>query len=97
VQTLLFLPSPLDLVRSAYGAISLAKIAGLLVLVGFGAHHKFRVLPALAGDAGRSARFITSLRQEVVVMSIVVLLGGLLGYVPPPADAHVSPSHALAR
>jgi copper transport protein len=97
VQTFLFLPAPLDLVRSAYGAVALAKIAGLLVLVGYGAHHKFRVLPALSGSAERSAHFAGSLRQELTVMIIVVLLGGLLGYVSPPKDARVSSTQALAR
>jgi putative copper export protein len=96
VQTFLFLPSPLDLVRSAYGAITLAKVAGLLVLVGYGAHHKFRVLPALARDADRAARFHHSLRQELIVMTVVILLGGLLGYVSPPTDAHAASTHALA-
>lgn len=97
VQTFLFLPSPLDLVRSAYGAVTIAKIVGLLVLVGYGAHHKFRVLPGLSRSADRSAHFAASLRQELAVMIIVVLLGGLLGYVPPPTDARVSSTHALAR
>lgn len=96
VQTLLFLPSPLDLFRSAYGAVTIAKIAGLLVLVGYGAHHKFRVLPALSSNPDRSAHFAASLRQELAVMIVVVLLGGLLGYVPPPTDARSSSSHALA-
>lgn len=95
-QSLFFLASPLDLFRSAYGAITLAKVAGLLVLVGFGAHHKFRVLPALSGDASRSTRFAASLRGELVVMVVVILLGGLLGYVPPPVDPQLSPSHAHA-
>ena len=100
VQTFLFLPEPLDLVRSAYGAVTLAKITGLLVLIAFGAYHKFRVLPALPGDAARSTHFAGSLRQELLVMSLVVLLGGLLAYVPPPGSAPSSDtgsSHAPAR
>jgi len=97
VQTFLFLPSPSDLFRSAYGAITLAKITGLLVLIGYGAHHKLRVLPALASDPGRSTAFASSLRQELMVMCVVVMLGGLLGYVSPPNEATASPSHALAR
>jgi copper transport protein len=95
-QTFLILPSPLDLVRSAYGAVTIAKIVGLLVLVGYGAHHKFRVLPALSRSADRSTHFAASLRQELAVMIVVVLLGGLLGYVPPPTGAPSSSSHALA-
>jgi len=97
VQVLLFLPTPLDLLRSAYGAVTLAKIVGLLVLIGFGAHHKFRVLPALARDAARSTAFTSSLRRELAVMTIVVLLGGLLAYVPPPKVAAAATTHVLAR
>lgn len=84
VQTWLFLPSLLDLVRSSYGAVALAKIAGLVVLVGFGAFHRYRVLPRLERDATMPGRFAVSLRGEVVVMFVVVLLGGLLAYVSPP-------------
>ena len=102
VQAWLFLASPGDLVRSTYGALTLAKIAGLLVLVAFGAHHRRRVLPRLAapaGDASVARRFTTTLRAELAVMAVVVLLGGLLAFVPPPAapmpDAlHASPSAA---
>jgi copper transport protein len=83
VQTRLFLPVWGDLVRSTYGAITLAKVAGLGVLVLFGAHHRYRVLPRLA-EAGAPEELARSLRKEVAVMSIVILLGGLLAYVAPP-------------
>jgi putative copper export protein len=87
-QALLFLPSPAELLRSAYGALVLAKAAGLLALAGFGAHHRFRVLPRLAHDGTAAARrFAVSLRGEVAVMALVILLGGFLAYVPPPALA----------
>jgi copper transport protein len=97
VQTVFFLPKLTDVYSSAYGAVSLAKLAGLLVLVGFGAHHKFRVLPRLMQDPGAAGRFSATLRREVVVMTIVILLGGLLGYVPPPdaAPSHMSSSHTM--
>jgi copper transport protein len=84
VQTRLFLPVWADLVRSTYGAIALAKVAGLGVLVLFGAHHRYRVLPRLA-DADAPEELARSLRTEVAVMSIVILLGGVLAYVAPPA------------
>ena len=83
VQTRLFLPSWIDLIRSTYGVITLAKVAGLCVLVLFGAHHRYRVMPRLA-ESSTSDGFASSLRREVTVMTIVVLLGGLLAYVPPP-------------
>jgi copper transport protein len=90
-QSLLFLSAPLDVVRSAYGAVLLLKIAGLGVLVAFGAHHRFRKLPLLGVDPSVPRRFSRTLRLEVLAMSIVALLGGLLAYVPPPGGTdHVS-------
>jgi copper transport protein len=83
VQTRLFLPVWGDLVHSQYGLIVLAKLAGVGVLVLFGAHHRFRVLPQLA-DATVAERFPISLRREIAVMSLLVLLGGLLAYLSPP-------------
>ena len=83
VQTKFFIGEWGELVRSAYGAIALAKLAGLGVLVLFGAHHRFRVMPRLA-EAGVADRFSRSLRSEVVLLSLVILVGGLLAYVPPP-------------
>ena len=83
VQTKFFIGEWGELVRSAYGAVALAKVAGLGVLVLFGAHHRFRVLPRLA-DAGVADGFTRTLRTEVVVLSLVILVGGLLAYIPPP-------------
>ena len=93
VQTFLILPQPDDLVHSAYGAIALAKAAGLLVLVGFGWHHRYRVLPRFATDPRAPLRFRSTLRLEVVVMCLVILLGGILAYVPPPAAPMASMQH----
>jgi putative copper export protein len=94
-----FLPRLTDIYSSAYGAVSLAKLAGLLVLVGFGAHHKFRVLPRLRQDPAVARGFSTTLRREVVVMTVVVLLGGLLGYLPPPdaTHSHMSTTHTMEQ
>jgi len=83
VQTKFFIGEWGELVRSTYGFFALAKIAGLGVLVLFGAHHRFRVMPRLA-EAGVADRFSRSLRTEVAVLSLVVLVGGLLAYIPPP-------------
>ena len=83
VQTRLFLPVWADLIRSPYGLIVLAKLAGVGVLVLFGAYHRFRVLPRLADEAVAEG-FTVSLRREIVVMSLLVLLGGLLAYLSPP-------------
>ena len=94
VQTLTFLPSVRDVLTSPYGWLALAKTGGLLVLVGFGAYHRQRVMPRLAaaramsGAAGVDSCMLmrTSVRKELAVMAVVILLGGLLAYVPPPGE-----------
>jgi copper transport protein len=83
VQTKFFIGEWGELVRSTYGAVVILKIVGLGVLVLFGAHHRFRVLPRLA-EAGVADGFTRTLRTEVLVLSLVILIGGLLAYIPPP-------------
>ena len=83
VQTKFFIGEWGDLVRSTYGYVALIKLAGLGVLVLFGAHHRYRVMPKLA-EARVVDDFARSLRKEVLVISVVVLVGGLLAYIPPP-------------
>lgn len=91
VQTLLFLPSLGDLVTSAYGRLALAKAAGLLGLVAFGAYNRQRIMPRLVGDVagddrtapGGATMLRSSVGRELIVMGIIILLGGLLAYVPP--------------
>jgi copper transport protein len=85
VQTLLLVPVR-DLV-SPYGAVVGGKILGLGVLIAFGAHHRYRTLPRLesrSADAALAAGFRMTLRREIAVMWLVILLGGFLAYVSPP-------------
>lgn len=87
-EALLFIPSPLDLIRSAYGLAVLGKIAGLAVLVGFGAYHRLRVLPSLRSSHGSGSQPLrSSVRIEVGVMCLVLLLAAFLAYLPPPHSA----------
>src|SRR5690349_4638088 len=92
-MAVVFLTSPLDLVDSAYGAVLMAKGLGLLALMVFGAYHRFRVMPALARQAATPAHMAASVRRELATMVVVILLGGLLAYVPPARNA---PSPAAA-
>jgi copper transport protein len=89
VQTRLFLASWIGLVTSPYGILVLSKSTGLLVLVAFGAYNRQRLVPRLAA-AARAATDVAALRssvtKEIVIMWLVILLGGLLAYVPPPAE-----------
>ena len=94
VQTRLFLDSWSGLVTSAYGLLVLAKTAGLLVLVAFGAYNRQRVMPGLATapNASEAATLRASVTRELVVVALVILLGGLLAYVPPPSESEANMS-----
>jgi len=95
VQTRLFLASWSGLVTSAYGWLALAKSAGLLALVAFGAYHRQRLMPRVAAPACTGsdvAALCVSVRRELYVIALVILLGGLLAYVPPPAEGEAMSS-----
>ncbi len=94
LQVVILVPHLAGLV-SAYGAVVLAKVVGLGVLVGFGAYHR-RVLVRLAAGGGGSValQFQGTLRREIAVLWFVVLLGGFLGYVSPPVTATSSQLNA---
>ncbi len=74
---------PAELVTSSYGRLVLAKAGGLLVLVGFGARNRRRLLPRLDEEGG-PARLQRSVGMESWVMIGVILLAGYLSYVPLP-------------
>ena len=100
VQTRLFLASWSGLVTSAYGLLVLAKTAGLVALVAFGAYHRQRVMPRVAATltAATGARVLrASVAREVIVIAIVILLGGLLAYVPPPSEGGMDMSSQESR
>jgi copper transport protein len=83
LESILFLNSPGDLVHSAYGRLVVAKAVGLAMLVAYGAYNRFSLLPHLerAGTTGKLARMV---RQELVIVTLVILIGGFLAYVPTP-------------
>lgn len=80
-QAMLFMDAPADLVHTAYGEIVLLKAAGLLVLVGFGVHHR-RQVAHLRGTPAVE-QLSASVSKEIIVLIVVALLGALLAYVPP--------------
>jgi copper transport protein len=94
LQVVILIPHFADL-WSPYGATVLTKVIGLGVLVAFGAYHR-RTLTRLPTDRDGSVAlgFRTTLRREIAVLWLVVLLGGFLGYVSPPASATTGPSNA---
>ena len=82
LQGFLFLPRVAALIDSTSGRVILAKSAGLLVLVFFGAFHR-RIVPRLDTTIARR-RLRGSVRLEIVVMLAVSIAGGLLAAIAPP-------------
>jgi len=68
---------------TTYGRGVLVKWTGLAVLVGFGAFHRFRVMPKLERD-GDGSRLRRTVRLETIVMLAVVMLAAWLARVSPP-------------
>lgn len=89
LQSFLFLGGvSLSLLKSPYGTFVAAKIIGLLILIGFGAYHRFRVLPAV--DAGAPGAILRgSVGREIVLLTAVVFIGGVMAYVPTPQPSPV--------
>ena len=96
LETVLFLNSPSDLINTAYGRLVLAKVVGLAILVGFGAYNKFRLLPRL-DDSDTPRRLTRSVSQEIVIVTLVILIGGFLAYVPTPPSPQSSLSAFTGR
>ena len=94
IQTRFFVATPTDLIRTTYGIVVLLKVAGVLILIAFGAHHRYRHLPKLADDAGTRLR--DSVRYEIGVFVLVTLLGGLLAYIPPRGSELPATNAAMA-
>ncbi|MFL5384059.1 MAG: copper resistance protein CopC [Longimicrobiaceae bacterium] len=93
LQALLFAPLGL-LARSAYGAVLLAKLVGMAVLVAIGARNRYRLVPRLP-EAGARAALRRSVGWELAVMSLVLLAAGLLAYLPVPrSDPPTHTTHA---
>lgn len=83
LETLLFLNSPSDLIQSSYGRLVLLKVLGLTLLVGAGAYNRFGLLPRL-DESGATSKLSRTVRNEIVIVTIVILIGGFLAYVPTP-------------
>ena len=66
-----------------YGRGVLVKWVGLIVLIGFGAYHRFRVMPGIDSNGGEQ-RLRRTIRLETIVMLAVVMLAAWLARVSPP-------------
>ncbi|MGH7549428.1 MAG: copper resistance protein CopC [Gemmatimonadota bacterium] len=82
LQAALILPTLTDLLTSGYGRLVLLKAAGLAILIGVGAYHRLRLMPRL--DAGSGEALRRSVRREIVILAVVLLIAARLAYEPPP-------------
>jgi copper transport protein len=89
LQTGLFLNAPGDLIHSGYGRLALIKVAGLVVLIGLGAFNRFLLLPAV-DDSGVRPALARTVKQEIAIVIILIMIGGFLAYVPTPPTPQVS-------
>jgi putative copper export protein len=84
VQDLLYLPSLGAIFSSDYGKLTLAKSAGFAALISFGAYNRFRLIPALDAGAAGARPLRKSVRLEIIVVMVTVLIAVVLSQVPPP-------------
>lgn len=98
VQTFFYLNTPADLFHSRYGQLVLAKMIGLAILIGLGAYNRFGVLPQLEAESGPK-RLSRSVKLEIAVLTVIILIGGFLAYEPtPPApESAASPATGLLQ
>lgn len=85
VQAWLFMGSASELLETTYGRLVLAKGAGLLVLIGFGAVHRLRLIPAME-EKGRTEPVTRSVRFELLVAGSVIVVASILAHVSPMAS-----------
>lgn len=82
LQAWLFLDSLSALVGTSYGRLVLAKASGLLILVGFGAVHRLRGIPAME-ETGETEGLTRAVRIELAVAGAVVVVAAVLAHVSP--------------
>lgn len=87
LQTFFFLNTPADLTGSRYGRRVLAKMIGLAILVGLGAYNRFGLLPRLDATDG-PRKLSRSMKVEIAVLAMIILIGGFLSYEPTPPLPH---------
>ena len=84
LQSLQFVSDLGAYTSTPYGRGLLVKWAGFSILVGFGAYHRFRVMPHLEEEGdGRAVRRMV--RLETIVMLAVIMVAAWLARVSPPA------------
>jgi len=82
LQAWLLVDSLGQLTTTTYGLLLLAKGAGLLGLVAFGAYHRLRLVPAVSSEAG-AARLRRSVGAELALTVAVVVIAAVMSHIPP--------------
>lgn len=83
IQTLLFLNTPSDLFRYNYGKLVFNKIVALVILIGFGIYNRYKLMPTVeTTDVQR--KLSRSVKLELAIMTVVIMISGFLAYVPTP-------------
>ncbi len=86
VQSFLFVGGLGEYFGTRYGWAVVLKVIGLVALVLFGAYHRLRLLPAVrSGEDPHGGSLRRSVRLEMIVMLLVVLLAAYLARITPPA------------
>lgn len=83
IQTRVAMSSWGDLIHSGYGQLALVKLTGLVVLACYGAYNRFGVLPRIE-ESGARPSLSRSVKQEIVIIIALILIGGFLANAPTP-------------
>ncbi|MBK5096261.1 MAG: copper resistance protein CopC/CopD [Gemmatimonadetes bacterium] len=83
LQDLLFLGGIGNLLTTRYGQLLIAKSVGLVLLIGFGAWHRWKTLPKLV-QTGDQGPLRLAVRIEILFLTGVILLAAWLALTPPP-------------
>ncbi len=85
LQDLLFLGEIGNLLATRYGLLLLSKAAVLVLLIGFGAWHRWKTLPELV-RTGNQGPLRLAVRIEILFLTGIVLLAAWLALTPPPVS-----------
>ena len=83
LQDLLFLGEIGNLLTTRYGQLLMAKSAGLVLMICFGAWHRWKTLPKLV-QTGDQGPLRLAVRIEILFLTGIILLAAWLALIPPP-------------
>ncbi|GJM12126.1 MAG: copper resistance protein D [Pseudohongiella sp.] len=78
------LQSPMDLLTTSYGVALLVKLGLVLIIMGIAAMNKLMIVPAIL-SGGSTARLQTSIRYELAIAMVILLVTSYLSTIVGPA------------